>query len=78
MARLCKRIYRALNLSGYARMDLRLSNDGQVYVLEANPNPDLKYGEDFAESAESAGIGYSALLQRILTLGLSYQVEWKR
>ncbi len=78
IARLCKRIYRVLNLSGYARMDLRLSEDGQVYVLEANPNPDLKYGEDFAESAESAGIGYSALLQRILTLGLSYQVEWKR
>ena len=78
IAKLCKRIYRVLNLSGYARMDLRLSPEGDIYVLEANPNPDLKYGEDFAESAAAAGVKYSALLQRILSLGLSYQAEWKR
>ncbi|MBX3127238.1 MAG: ATP-grasp domain-containing protein [Polyangiaceae bacterium] len=78
IAHLGKRIYRALSLSGYARIDLRLANDGRVYVLEANPNPDLKYGEDFAESAHAAGIAYPELLQRLLTLGLSYQAEWKR
>ena len=76
--KLCKRVYRALHLSGYARMDLRLAEDGRVYVLEANPNPDLKYGEDFAESAHAAGVTYEKLLQRMLNLGLSYQVEWKR
>ncbi len=78
IARLCKRIYRVLGLSGYARMDLRLAPDGQVYVLEANPNPDLKYGEDFSESAHSAGVKYPALLQRIVQLGLAYQAEWKQ
>lgn len=78
IARLCKRIYRVLGLSGYARMDLRLSEDGQVYVLEANPNPDLKNGEDFAESAYAAGIDYKTLLSRIVSLGMNYQPEWKR
>lgn len=69
-ARLCKRVYRALRLSGYARIDLRLDPDGRLYVLEANPNPQLAYGEDFAESAHAAGIAYEDLLQRIVNLGL--------
>ena len=76
--KLAKRIYRVLGLSGYARIDLRLSADGKVYVLEANPNPDLKYGEDFAESAHAAGVPYPELLQRILNLGLKYPAEWKK
>ena len=70
---LCKRIYRALSLSGYARLDLRLTPDGQVFLLEANPNPELAYGEDFSESAEAASVDYEALLQRILNLGLNYR-----
>jgi D-alanine-D-alanine ligase len=77
IAKLSKRVYRALNLSGYARVDFRLRSDGQIYVLEANANPDLEYGEDFAESAEAAGVSYEALLQRILSLGLRYQAPWK-
>jgi D-alanine-D-alanine ligase len=77
IARICKRVYRILSLSGYARMDLRLSADGRVYVLEANPNPNLEYGEDFSESAEKAGVSYEKLLLRSLSLGLSYQAPWK-
>jgi len=77
IGKLCKRVYRALSLSGYARMDLRLAQDGRVFVLEANPNPNLSYGEDFAESAETVGISYENLLQRILNLGLRYQAPWK-
>ena len=73
ISKLCKRVYRALSLSGYARMDLRMNPEGQVYVLEANPNPNLAYGEDFAESAESVGVSYESLLQRILNLGLRYR-----
>ena len=73
----CKRVYRALSLSGYARMDLRLSEDGKVYILEANPNPNLSFGEDFSESAEKVGIRYESLLQKIITLGLNYQAEWR-
>jgi len=62
-------------LSGYARVDLRLDAEGRVYVLEANPNPQLAYGEDFAESAHHAGVDYDALLQKILTTGLSWRPE---
>jgi len=72
--RLCKRIYRALSLSGYARIDLRLAPDGQVYLIEANPNPQLAYGEDFAESAYAMGIHYPELLHRIINLGLTYKL----
>ncbi len=74
--RLCKRVYRVLCLSGYARMDLRMTDDGRVYVLEANPNPNLSYGEDLAESAETVGVSYDRLIQRILNLGLSYKPQW--
>jgi D-alanine-D-alanine ligase len=69
---LCKRVYQVLNLSGYARIDLRLTEAGDVYVLEANPNPQLARGEDLADSAAAAGIEYGPLLQRIVSLGLAW------
>ncbi|MCB9868715.1 MAG: ATP-grasp domain-containing protein [Planctomycetes bacterium] len=75
--RTAKRVYKALEMSGYARIDLRLREDGRIYVLEANANPDITYGEDFAESAEAAGIGYEDLIQRILGLGLRYHAPWQ-
>jgi D-alanine-D-alanine ligase len=71
----CKRAYRALELSGYARIDLRLDDAGHAWVLEANPNPQIAKGEDFADSADKAGIGYEALMQRIINLGLRWQPE---
>jgi D-alanine-D-alanine ligase len=70
---LSRRIYRILSLSGYARLDYRMTEDGRFYLLEANPNPNISYGEDFAESAEDCGIGYEPLLQKIMNLGLNYQ-----
>ncbi len=78
LSRLAKRIYKALHMCGYARLDLRMREDGKVFLLEANANPDLTYGEDFAESAESAGIGYDKLIARIVNLGLSYEPEWRQ
>jgi D-alanine-D-alanine ligase len=72
---LCKRVYRALDLSGYARIDLRMDDAGKAYVIEANPNPQLGYGEDYAESAERAGVSYQQLVQRILTTGLQWRPE---
>lgn len=73
--RVAKRAYRALDLNGYARIDLRMDEQGRFYVLEANPNPNLAYGEDFAESAETAGISYERLLERIIALGLRWVPE---
>jgi len=73
--RIARRAYRALDLNGYARIDFRLDEEGRPQVLEANPNPNLAYGEDFAESAEVAGISYERLLDRILTLGIRWEPE---
>lgn len=69
---LAKRVYRSLGLSGYARVDFRLDPAGDMYVLEANPNPHIATVEDFASSAIDAGLPYSVLLQRILDLGLRW------
>jgi D-alanine-D-alanine ligase len=77
IATTAKAVYRSLRLSGYARLDLRMRPDGRFYVLEANPNPDLTYGEDFAESAEAGGVPYEELIQRALRLGLQYKADWK-
>lgn len=65
-----KRLYRLLQLSGYARVDFRLDAEGRPYFLEANPNPDIGYGEEFAEAAEAAGIDYGPLLDRLIGIGL--------
>ena len=73
--RIAKRTCRALDLNGYARIDIRMDDEGRVYVLEANPNPNLAYGEDFAESAEVNGMSYERLLERIIALGLRWEPE---
>lgn len=70
---ICRKAYRALTLSGYARMDLRLTETGELYLLEANPNCHIGQQEDFAQSARSKGLPYSELLWRILNLGLRWQ-----
>ncbi len=72
---LARRVYRTLDLSGYARIDLRMEESGKVYVLEANPNPQLSWGEEFSEGAEGAGLSYEAMLQRILNAGLQWRPE---
>ncbi len=73
MQELCKRSYRILMMSGCARIDLRLSPEGRAYVIEANPNPQLSPDEDFAQAAMAAGIKYSELIQRLLSLGLRWE-----
>jgi D-alanine-D-alanine ligase len=67
----CKRIYRLLTIDGYARIDLRLTKNNELYFIEANPNPMLADGEDFALSAQRAGLTYPELIDRILRLALS-------
>ena len=47
------------------------------YLLEANANPNISFGEDFAESAQAAGIDYEKLIMRIVHLGMSYAPEWR-
>lgn len=68
--RICKRVYRLLRIRDYGRIDLRLTPENKLVILETNPNPDIAYGEEVAEAAEKAGIAYEQLLERILQLAL--------
>ena len=70
MTKVCKRVYQLLKIRGYGRIDLRLTPDNEVVVIEANPNPHIDDGEDYAESAKKGGIEYNDLIQRIINLGL--------
>ena len=69
----CKRIYHLLTIDGYARVDLRVTANNEVYFIEANPNPQLAQGADFAESARRANVSYAKLIERIISLGLQWR-----
>jgi D-alanine-D-alanine ligase len=62
----CRTAYRALWLRDYARLDLRVTSDGQVWLLEANANPFISYGHDMANAAAKAGMEYGDFIQRIV------------
>lgn len=64
------RIYTALGMRGYGRIDFRRTPSNEFYFLEANSNPDLSRDEDFAVSAKSAGLSYERLLHAILKFAL--------
>ncbi len=68
--RTAKRVFRVLLMRGYGRIDMRLTPEGNLYVMEANPNPEIAMYEDFAEAARKAGIGYNDLIERITRMAL--------
>lgn len=70
IVRTSRRVYKTLELDGYARIDYRLAPDGTLYFLEANPNPEIAESEEFASAAKAAGIPYPKLVQEIVNLGL--------
>jgi D-alanine-D-alanine ligase len=61
-----RRVYSLLRIRGTGRLDLRLTPAGELVFIEANPNPSLARGDDFARSAAAAGLDYETLIQRIL------------
>ena len=69
-----KRIYRRLGLSGYARLDYRMNEKGDAYLLEANPNPNIAKNDEFATSAMAMGLEYPKLLERLLRIGMKRPV----
>jgi D-alanine-D-alanine ligase len=72
LADLSKRIYRLLGMSGYARLDYRVTEAGEAYLLEANPNPQIAKDEDFALAAKHMGIEYPELIGQLMRFGISY------
>ena len=57
-------------MHGFGRIDMRLTDEGKLWVVEANPNPEIAMYEDFAEGARKFGISYNDLVERILRMGL--------
>lgn len=70
ISRVTRRVCRRLGTDGYVRVDYRLSESGELYFLEANPNPDIADGDELAGAAALAGLKYRPLLQKILNLGI--------
>ncbi|NJL24284.1 MAG: hypothetical protein HC902_03300 [Calothrix sp. SM1_5_4] len=66
------RMFRALDMSGYARFDFRIDASGESYLIDVNANPNLARGEDFACSAGAEGIEYIEMIDKIVRLGLAY------
>jgi D-alanine-D-alanine ligase len=60
--------YQALKLRDYGRIDMRLTPKGEVYVIEANPNPWLSSGAEFHMAARKAGRTYTQLISEIVDL----------
>lgn len=60
--------YRAVKLRDYGRIDMRLTPKGDVYVIEANPNPWLSSKHEFAMAAKKSGRSYTQLVERIVEL----------
>jgi D-alanine-D-alanine ligase len=68
-----KKTYKALGLNGYARIDVRMDEKGRIYVIEANPNPNIAMDDEFAESSYYQNQwDYHQILQKILNLGLKW------
>ena len=70
VARVCKRTYRILQLQDYGRIDLRVTADNKITILEVNPNPDVAYGDEVAEAARAGGMNYNGLIDAICRLAL--------
>ena len=65
--------YRALRVRDYGRVDLRLTEAGEIYVLEVNANCYLEKAEEFAMAAAAAGYDYPAVIERIVELAVERQ-----
>lgn len=63
---ICKTAFHALWLQDYGRVDVRVTHDDQVYVLEVNPNPFIAFEHEMSDAAEKSGLKYNAFIQRIV------------
>lgn len=61
-----KIICEALNISGQVRIDYRVTKSGEIYFLEANPNPNIAIDDDFCLSAKRKFKYYHSILNEII------------
>lgn len=64
--RMARNVFHAMQLRDYGRVDLRITGEDRIYLLEANPNPNLAPDDEVAEAAHQAGVAYPALLDQIV------------
>ncbi len=69
--------YHAVKLRDYGRIDMRLSAQGEVYVIEANPNPWLASGHEFAMAAKESGRSYTELIGEIVDMAMGRSAKIK-
>ena len=70
LRKIARNVYGWMKIRGCGRLDVRLTPKGEIFVIEANPNPSLSQDEDFAQSAAAAGMDYDALITAILSLAI--------
>lgn len=78
IARVCRKTYRLMHMQDYCRIDIRITPDGRIVVLEVNPNPNIAYKDEVAESAEKAGMKYPELINCILQLAIKRHQTYYR
>lgn len=71
MQRVAVEAFQALRLRDYARIDLRVSSSGEIFVIEVNPNCYLEQESEFARAAARSGLAYEALIGRIVDLAMA-------
>jgi D-alanine-D-alanine ligase len=71
MQRVAVETFETLRLRDYARVDLRMTASGEIFVIEVNPNCYLERNAEFARAAAKDGIGYDALVARIIELAMA-------
>lgn len=63
--------YRMFECRDYARIDLRVDTDGQPYVIDVNPNPDITYEGGFAGGCAAAGFNYPEAISNIISMAVA-------
>jgi D-alanine-D-alanine ligase len=68
LSRTALSVYRTLQLRDYGRIDMRLTSKGEVFVIEANPNPWLSSTSEFYMAAKKSGRSYQEMVEQIIYL----------
>lgn len=71
LAELSLKVYRVLHGRDYGRVDIRMDNAGNLFVLEYNPNPDISPDAGFVRALKAAGISYESFVEFLLKQALA-------
>lgn len=71
-----KTAYGLLGCQGYARVDMRTDQEGQLNIIEVNPNPDISPDAGTVRQAKAAGMNYTQFIKKIVELALEKKQQW--